>query len=41
MIESLARQLGAVAEWGAVEGGRGTRLALTVHRPLPPRSGDA
>ncbi|HEV7266255.1 MAG TPA: histidine kinase dimerization/phosphoacceptor domain -containing protein [Falsiroseomonas sp.] len=36
MIGSLARQLGAAAEWSTAEGGRGARLALTVHRPPPP-----
>jgi two-component sensor histidine kinase len=41
MIGSLARQLGAAPGWGAGEGGRGARLALTVHRPAPPRGGEA
>jgi hypothetical protein len=35
MIGSLARQLDATPEWGAGEGGRGTRLALTFHRAMP------
>lgn len=41
MIGSLARQLGAIPKWGASEGGRGVRLALTFHKPAPPREGEA
>jgi two-component sensor histidine kinase len=37
MIGSLARQLGAAPAWGTGEGGVGTCLVLTVHRPAPPR----
>lgn len=38
MIGSLARQLGTAPVWRAGEGGRGARLALTIHRPVLPRS---
>ena len=41
MIGNLARQLGATAEWSAGKGRRGTRLALTIHRPAPPRVGES
>jgi two-component sensor histidine kinase len=41
MIGSLARQLGAAPEWGAGEGGRGARLALTAHRLVSLRGGEA
>ncbi len=41
MIRSLARQLGAVPNWGAGDGGRGTQLSVTFRRPVPPRGGEA
>lgn len=37
MIGSLARQVGALPEWGTGPQGRGTRLALTLRLPAPPR----